>query len=121
MVGFGGMRSVTPQNCSPGLTEYPFFGGHEVAGNVVAAGDHVSHVKVGNRVGLGAHAGYCMTCPDGLSGSHNTCPSASATVIGRPGGFADVVRAYGFHRPGPPISMLCLGRGLTPVPARSAC
>jgi uncharacterized zinc-type alcohol dehydrogenase-like protein len=36
-----------------GMTEYPFVPGHEVAGRVVAAGNKVKGVKVGQRVGLG--------------------------------------------------------------------
>jgi uncharacterized zinc-type alcohol dehydrogenase-like protein len=76
-----------------GLTEYPLVPGHEVAGTVAAVGSHVTHVAIGDRVGLGWHAGYCLTCPDCLSGHHNMCPSASGTIVGRHGGFADTVRA----------------------------
>ena len=76
-----------------GITQYPFVPGHEVAGVVSAIGDHVTHVKVGDRVGLGWHAGYCMTCEHCLSGDHNTCANAEATIVGRHGGFADRVRA----------------------------
>jgi len=32
------------------MTKYPFVPGHEVAGTVVAVGDHVEKVKVGQRV-----------------------------------------------------------------------
>ena len=76
-----------------GMTQYPFVPGHEVSGVVAAVGEHVTHVAVGDRVGLGWHAGYCMTCPQCLSGHHNTCATASATIVGRHGGFADRVRA----------------------------
>lgn len=76
-----------------GITQYPFVPGHEVAGVVSAIGDQVTHVEVGDRVGLGWHAGYCMTCEHCLNGDHNTCADAEATIVGRHGGFADRVRA----------------------------
>lgn len=77
------------------FTEYPIVPGHEVVGKVAAAGKDVSHVKIGDAVGLGWHAGYCMTCPTCLSGDHNLCANAQATIAGHHGGFADKVRARG--------------------------
>jgi len=77
-----------------GMTEYPFVPGHEVAGRVVAAGDKVKGVKVGQRVGLGWYAESCMSCPQCLSGNHNLCPTAEATMVKRHGGFANRVRCH---------------------------
>ncbi len=77
------------------MTTYPFVPGHEVTGTVAAVGDQVTHVAAGDRVGLGWHAGYCMTCPECLDGHHNMCPDAASTIVGRHGGFADRVRAEG--------------------------
>lgn len=76
-----------------GIAQYPFVPGHEVSGRVAAAGEHVTHVQVGDRVGLGWHAGYCMTCDQCLGGHHNMCSTAEQTIVGRHGGFADLVRA----------------------------
>lgn len=76
-----------------GITAYPFVPGHEVAGTVAAVGDHVRHLNVGQRVGLGWHCGYCMTCDPCMSGDHNLCAKAEGTIVGRHGGFADKVRA----------------------------
>lgn len=76
-----------------GMTQYPFVPGHEVAGMVGAVGQAVTHLHVGQRVGVGWHAGYCMTCPSCMSGDHNLCGSAEGIIIGRHGGFADKVRA----------------------------
>lgn len=76
-----------------GLTQYPFVPGHEVVGTVKNIGGQVRHVEVGERVGLGWHAGYCMSCEQCLKGRHNLCGTASATIMGRHGGFADTVRA----------------------------
>ena len=76
-----------------GMTTYPFVGGHEIVGTVSAVGPAVSHVAAGDRVGIGWHAGYCMTCRDCLAGDHNMCAQASSTIVGRHGGFATAVRA----------------------------
>jgi alcohol/geraniol dehydrogenase (NADP+) len=76
-----------------GFSSYPFVGGHEVAGIVGAVGERVTNVKVGDRVGLGWHNGYCTTCQHCLSGDHNLCRTASSTIVGNFGGFADKVRA----------------------------
>jgi alcohol/geraniol dehydrogenase (NADP+) len=76
-----------------GFSSYPVVPGHEVAGKVNAVGDGVTHLQVGDRVGLGWHAGYCRTCRSCLSGDHNLCASATSTIIGHHGGFADRVRA----------------------------
>jgi len=76
-----------------GFTQYPFVPGHEVAGTIAAVGEHVSHLKVGDRVGLGWHSGYCMHCQPCMSGDHNMCESQQGTIVGRHGGFADRVRA----------------------------
>ena len=76
-----------------GITQFPFVPGHEVAGKIAAVGKHVSKFKVGDRVGLGWHAGYCNDCQTCMEGDHNLCSSAQGTIIGRHGGFADKVRA----------------------------
>jgi uncharacterized zinc-type alcohol dehydrogenase-like protein len=75
------------------FTHYPIVPGHEVVGTVAAVGESVGHVKVGDAVGLGWHAGYCMTCHSCLSGDHNLCSDAQATIAGHHGAFADKVRA----------------------------
>lgn len=75
-----------------GMGKYPFVPGHEVVGKVVAVGDLVSRVKVGDTVGLGWYAGSCLKCPQCMSGNHNLCLTAEQTIIGRHGGFADKVR-----------------------------
>jgi len=76
-----------------GFTQYPFVPGHEVVGTIAAVGDDVTAFEVGQRVGLGWHAGYCMSCKCCQSGDHNLCGTAQPTIAGRYGGFADKVRA----------------------------
>jgi uncharacterized zinc-type alcohol dehydrogenase-like protein len=76
-----------------GMTQFPLVPGHEVVGAISALGQDVTSLALGDQVGLGWHAGYCMTCPSCLDGDHNLCASTQATIIGRHGGFADKVRA----------------------------
>jgi alcohol/geraniol dehydrogenase (NADP+) len=77
-----------------GMTQYPFVPGHEIIGKVSAVGEYVFHISVGDRVGLGWHSGYCMTCDQCLGGHHNMCKDAAATIVGRHGGFSENVRAH---------------------------
>lgn len=76
-----------------GFTQYPFVPGHEVVGRLSAIGKNVTNLKLGDRVGLGWHSGYCQQCSSCHSGDHNLCQTAEATIAGRHGGFADKVRA----------------------------
>ena len=76
-----------------GMTQYPLVPGHEVVGTISSVGSNVSNLKIGDFVGLGWHSGYCMACSACLSGDHNLCSSAQATIVAHHGGFADKVRA----------------------------
>ena len=75
-----------------GFAHFPIVPGHEVIGTVASMGSNVNHLKTGDVVGLGWHAGYCMTCQTCLSGDHNLCSSAQPTIVDHHGGFADKVR-----------------------------
>ena len=77
-----------------GMTQYPFVPGHEVVGTISAIGETVKTLKVGQRVGLGWFSRSCMDCEWCMSGDHNLCLTAEGTIVGRPGGFADKVRAH---------------------------
>jgi alcohol/geraniol dehydrogenase (NADP+) len=76
-----------------GITTYPFVPGHEVVGTINAVGEDVTHLKVGDRVGLGWNSAFCHTCELCASGDHNMCSAREDTIVGRHGGFADQVRA----------------------------
>lgn len=76
-----------------GFSPYPMVPGHEIVGKVREIGDRVTNLAVGDIVGVGWHASYDMTCDQCMAGDHNMCPSAQSTFIGRPGGYADIVRA----------------------------
>ncbi len=75
-----------------GFTRYPLVPGHEVVGVVDSVGPEVKNLKVGQTVGLGWYSGSCLSCTQCMSGNHNLCPKAEATIIGRRGGFATRVR-----------------------------
>lgn len=77
-----------------GMTAYPIVPGHEIIGEVIAAGNAVKNVKVGDKVGLGWFSGSCMSCHECMDGSHHLCASAEFTIGGRHGGFANYVRSH---------------------------
>ena len=77
-----------------GNSKYPFIGGHEAIGKIVALGAHAKGLRSGQRVGLGWTASSCMHCRQCLAGRHNLCETARATIIGRHGGFAERVRCH---------------------------
>jgi alcohol/geraniol dehydrogenase (NADP+) len=76
-----------------GNSSYPLVPGHEVVGIVEKMGDQVKGLSVGDRVGIGWFSGSCLSCRPCLSGNHNLCVTGEQTIVGRPGGFADRVRA----------------------------
>ena len=93
-----------------GMTQFPFVPGHEVVGRITQVGEHVTHLNVGDTVGLGWHSGYCMHCQQCMGGDHNMCTGATSTIIGRHGGFADRVRAQA-------ASVIKLPEGVDPAKA----
>ena len=93
-----------------GRSQYPLVAGHEVIGRVAKRGSHVSHLAIGDVVGLGWHAGYCQTCRMCTGGDHNLCGEAAPTIVGRHGGFADKVRAQA-------ISAVKIPEGINPEKA----
>ena len=72
-------------------SQYPLIPGHEIVGTVTAIGDHVSHLKVGQTVGVGWSSHSCGHCGQCLSGAQQRCPKLTTTIAGH-GGFADRVR-----------------------------
>ncbi len=86
-----------------GDSEYPLVPGHEIVGRIACLGADVTHLEVGDSVGLGWFSGSCRICHQCLSGNHNLCASAEQTIVGRHGGFANRV--------------LCQAMWATPLPA----
>jgi uncharacterized zinc-type alcohol dehydrogenase-like protein len=77
-----------------GMTQYPIVPGHEIVGEVVAAGEAVKNVKIGDKVGLGWFSASCMSCEQCMDGAHHLCARAEATIVGRHGGFANYVSGH---------------------------
>ena len=77
-----------------GLTEYPLVPGHEIVGEVMAVGPEVKGVAVGDKVGMGWFSASCMHCNQCMDGKQHLCGSVESTIVGRYGGFADVVRGH---------------------------
>lgn len=74
-------------------TTFPFVGGHELVGEIIAIGDQVNHLQVGQQVGVGWTSSTCQTCDQCIKGDHNFCNQSKGTIVGRFGGFAEVTRA----------------------------
>jgi uncharacterized zinc-type alcohol dehydrogenase-like protein len=77
-----------------GMSQYPLIPGHEVVGRVTALGSQAKGLTIGQRVGVGWTAASCMHCRPCLSGNQHLCPTATPTIIGHPGGFAERMRAH---------------------------
>ena len=78
-----------------GASRYPMVPGHEIVGTVASAGPAVSHLAVGQRVGVGWQCGACLECEWCVSGQENLCAQEEATCVERPGGFAERIRVDG--------------------------
>jgi L-iditol 2-dehydrogenase len=55
------------------VVDGPIILGHEVAGEVIAVGRDVTHVKVGDRVAI-EPGEPCRDCPDCMAGRYHLCP-----------------------------------------------
>jgi propanol-preferring alcohol dehydrogenase len=101
------------------LTEpkLPLVPGHEIVGRVLARGERVEAVAVGQRVGVPWLGRTCGTCPYCLKGQENLCDAPTFTGYSRDGGFAercvaDARFVVGLPDDGDPVALaplLCAG------------
>jgi len=84
--------SLVKEGLWPGI-EYPRVPGHEVAGVVDAVGQGVSEFKVGQRVGVGWHGGYCGHCDHCRRGEFFACVTNQVTGISFDGGYGEYMVA----------------------------
>lgn len=86
-----------------GMAQYPLVAGHEIIGNVSAIGSAVSHLQLGQRVGIGPICNTCLSCSYCAAGRDNLCRKMEFTIgAGRRGGFANIVQvpaAYAYPIP----------------------
>ncbi|UPX11432.1 Alcohol dehydrogenase (NADP(+)) [Ascochyta rabiei] len=82
-----------------GSTRYPVCVGHEIVGSVVRVGDQVKHLRLGDRVGVGAQAFSCFKCEDCKAGLEQHCGKMVGTYNGKypdgsfsMGGYANYAR-----------------------------
>ncbi|KAK6544498.1 hypothetical protein TWF694_001192 [Orbilia ellipsospora] len=82
--------------------EFPYVVGHEIVGRAVRVGSKVNHIKVGDRVGVGAQSDSCGECEFCLSGNETVCDKWVQTYDSRhlngdrsQGGYADHARVPG--------------------------
>lgn len=90
------LRVVAGGICGSDVMEWyrvkkaPLVLGHEIAGEVVAAGDGVERFRPGDRVVV-AHHVPCNSCHYCLKGHHSVCDMLRKTTLD-PGGFSEFVR-----------------------------
>ena len=98
----------------------PFVMGHEMVGEVVALGDAISNIRLGDKVIVPFQLS-CMTCAPCLRGHTNACvnvPSGTAFGLGPHGGIdlggalAELVRV-----PWADVMLIPLPEGMSPVVA----
>ncbi len=80
----------------PPIVTLPHILGHEVAGEVVALGQGVTGIEVGE---VGAVYSYipCRSCRHCLAGNENLCPNLRRVGFERSGGFAEFISIPAFN------------------------
>jgi D-arabinose 1-dehydrogenase-like Zn-dependent alcohol dehydrogenase len=74
-------------------TQYPRVPGHEVAGVIDKLGAGVDWWKVGQRVGVGWHGGYCAHCDPCRRGELWACATQQVTGLSFDGGYGEYMIA----------------------------
>jgi len=69
-------------------TVFPRCPGHEIIGKVHKLGSGVTHLKEGQRVGVGWHGYHCSTCRSCRKGDFITCERHKVTGFALEGGYA---------------------------------
>jgi D-arabinose 1-dehydrogenase-like Zn-dependent alcohol dehydrogenase len=84
--------SFTKEGTYPGI-QFPRIPGHEVAGIIDKIGPDVIGWKIGQRVGVGWHGGYCTRCNPCRHGDFINCENMKVCGISYDGGYADYMIA----------------------------
>lgn len=79
------------------ITKRPLILGHEIAGRVVERGATVSHLEVGDRVGVPWVYWTCGDCDFCREGNENLCAKQKITGVTVDGGYAEFVKVPASH------------------------
>ena len=79
------------------ITKRPLILGHEIAGRVTEKGASVSHLQVGDRVGVPWVHWTCGECEFCREGNENLCVKQQITGVTVDGGYAEFVKAPASH------------------------
>ncbi|QRG07661.1 zinc-dependent alcohol dehydrogenase family protein [Xanthobacter dioxanivorans] len=98
-------------------TILPIVPGHEIVGRVAGLGAGVTHLRMGERVGVGWLGHACGTCPYCAAHEENLCDAPAFTGCTRDGGFAthtvaDAAFVYPLGEAGEDVALaplLCAG------------
>jgi propanol-preferring alcohol dehydrogenase len=90
------------------ITKRPLILGHEIAGRVVEKGASVSHLQVGDRVGVPWVHWTCGECEFCREGNENLCVKQQITGVTVDGGYAEFVNAPASHALKIPEGLSCV-------------
>jgi propanol-preferring alcohol dehydrogenase len=90
------------------ITNMPLILGHEIAGRVVEKGAGVSHLEIGDRVGVPWVHWTCGECEFCLEGNENLCSNQKITGVTVDGGYAEFVKAPASHALKIPDGLSCV-------------
>lgn len=79
------------------VTKPDLIPGHEVVGRVVERGANVTHLAIGDRVGVAWNYSTCGSCEPCREGLENLCRKAVITGVMVDGGYADYMVARASH------------------------
>lgn len=79
------------------ITKRPLILGHEIAGRIVEKGALVTHLEIGDRVGVPWVHWTCGECEFCREGNENLCVKQQITGVTVDGGYAEFVKAPASH------------------------
>ena len=90
------------------ITKKPLILGHEIAGRIAEKGASVSHLQIGDRVGVPWVHWTCGECEFCGEGNENLCVKQKITGVTVDGGYAEFVKAPASHALKIPEGLSCV-------------
>jgi alcohol dehydrogenase, propanol-preferring len=90
------------------ITKRPLILGHEIAGRVAEKGASVTHLQIGDRVGVPWVHWTCGECEFCREGNENLCVKQQITGVTVDGGYAEFVKAPASHALKIPEGLSCV-------------